>query len=211
MFLREEQRVLIEQLKRKSTPIADMYYGGLRSLADEENPYRFHLAAHAFRELIAHCAQLTVETVVYGDGMKSRLKPVKEAYQEWKRTSSLGADPTANVVGFSEDLMVALDSFFDWQESNRPEARKKTAMMLTQLSGAGPALPSDVVANEISGWMKADEYFKAVAHNNHKAKQDEFIGKLFLIEDILLRRIQPPPVSDLDEIDALLLEADHAN
>jgi hypothetical protein len=113
--------------------------------------------------------------------MKSRLNPVKEPYQEWKRTSSLGADPTTNVVGLSEDLMVALESFFDWQESNRPEARKKTAMMLTQLSGAGPALPSDVVATEISGWMKADEYFKAVAHNKHKANQDEFIGKLFLI------------------------------
>jgi hypothetical protein len=59
--------------------------------------------------------------------------------------------------------------------------------------------------------MKADEYFKAVAHNKHKAEQDEFIGKLFLIEDILLRRMQPPSVSDLDEIDALLFEADHAN
>jgi hypothetical protein len=211
MFLREEQSVLIEQLKRRSSSIADMYCGGLRSFADEANPYRFQLAAHAFREMIAHCARLTGESVVFGDSMKSRLVPVKQVYQEWKRTNSMSADPTSNIVGLSEDLMMALETFFDWQENNRPEARKKTAMMLTQLAGAGPALPSDVVANEISGWIKADEYFKLVAHNQHKAKQDDFIGNLFLVEDILLRRMQPPPVSDLDEIDALLLEADNAD
>jgi hypothetical protein len=211
MFLRQEQSVLIEQFKRRSSSIADMYYGGLRAFADEANPYRLQLAAHAFREMIAHCAGLAGESVVFGDSMKSRLAPVKEAYLECRSTNSMSADPTFNVVGLSEDLMMALETFFDWQEKNRPEARKKTAVMLTQLAGPGPALPSDVVAGEISGWMKADEYFKSVAHGGRKVEHDEFMGKLFLIEDILLRRMQPPPVSDLDEIDALLLEAGNAD
>jgi hypothetical protein len=61
MFLRKEQGVLIEQLKRRSPEIADMYYGGLCSFADEKNPFRLPLAAHAFREVIAHCARLTGE------------------------------------------------------------------------------------------------------------------------------------------------------
>jgi hypothetical protein len=58
MFLRNEQGMLIEQLKRRSPEIADMYYGGLCSFADEKNPFRLPLAAHAFREVIAHCARL---------------------------------------------------------------------------------------------------------------------------------------------------------
>jgi hypothetical protein len=82
--------------------------------------------------------------------------------------------------------------------------------MLTQLAGPAPALPSDVVAGEISAWMKVDEYFKLVAHSKHKAKPEELVNNLFLVEDILLRRLQPRPVSDLDEIDALLAEADDA-
>lgn len=39
MFLREEQGMLIEQLRRRSPEIADMYYGGLCSFADDKNPY----------------------------------------------------------------------------------------------------------------------------------------------------------------------------
>jgi hypothetical protein len=96
MFLRKEQGVLIEKLKRRSPEIADMYYGGLCSFADERNPFRLSLA----------------------------------------------------------------------------------------------------------------EYFKLVAHGKHKTNPEEFVNRLFLVDDILLRRLQPRPVSDLDEIDSLLAEAD---
>jgi hypothetical protein len=210
MFLREEQGVLIEKLRRRSPEIADMYYGGLCSFADENNPFRLPLAAHAFREVIAHCAQLIGESVVFGDSMGSRIRPVRDAFRAWKQTSAIATDSTATIVGMSEDLRDALEAFFEWQEQNRPEARKKTALMLTQLAGPAPALPSDVVESEISGWMKVDEYFKLVAHSKHKTNPGEFINKLFLVEDILLRRLQPRPVSDLNEIDALLAEVDDA-
>jgi hypothetical protein len=210
MFLRREQGVLIEQLKRRSPEIADMYYGGLCSFADEKNPFRLPLAAHAFREVIAHCARSTGESVVFGESMGSRINPVREAFQAWKQTSAIAVDSTATIVGMSDELRDALEAFFDWQEHNRPEARKKTALMLTQLAGPAPALPSDVVAGEISAWMRVDQYFKLVAHSKHKTKPEEFLNNLFLVEDILLRRLQPRPVSDLDEIDALLAEADDA-
>ena len=114
------------------------------------------------------------------------------------------------IVGMSDDLRDALEAFFDWQEQNRPEKRKETALMLTQLAGPAPALPSDVVAGEISTWMDVHGYFDLVAHSKHKTKPEEFVNNLFLVEDILLRRLQPRPVVDLDEIDALLAEADDA-
>jgi hypothetical protein len=146
--------------------------------------------------------------VVFGDSTGSRLKPVREAFQAWKQTSAIAAGSTGyyrrHVGRFAERPR----EFLDWQEQNRPEARKKTALMLTQLPGPAPALPTEVVAGEISAWMKVDEYFKLVTHSKHKTKPEEFVNKLFLLEDILLRRLQPRPVSDLDEIDALLAEAD---
>jgi hypothetical protein len=210
MFLRKEQGVLIEQLKHRSPEIADMYCGGLCSFADEKNPFRLPLAAHAFREVIAHCARLTGESVVFGDSMGSRIKPVREAFQAWKETGAIVADSTATTVGMFDHLRDVLEAFFDWQEQNRPEARKKTALMLTQLAGPAPVLPSDVVASEISAWMEVDNFFKLVAHSKYKTKPEEFVNNLFLVEDVLLRRLQPRPVSDLDEIDALLAEADDA-
>jgi hypothetical protein len=212
MFLRQEQSVLLEQLSRRSAAIADIYFGGLRVLADETNPYRFQLAAHAFRELITHCPRLTGGSVVFGDNMKQRLIPVKNAFEGLRRrTTTLTPDPTSNPTGLSDALNEALEAFFEWSDTYHAENRKKTALLLTQLSGAGPALPSDVVADEISRWMESHTYFNKVAHNGHRAERDEFVGTLFVVEDILLRRMQPRPVSDLDEIDALLAEGNDAN
>jgi hypothetical protein len=210
MLLRREQGVLIEQLQCRSPEIADMYCGGLCSFSDAKNPFRLPLAAHAFREVMKHCTGLTGESVVFGDGMPNRIKPVREAFQAWKQMGTITAGSTT-IVGLSEDLRHALETFFDWQKQNRPDARKKTALMLTQLAGPAPALPSDIVVGEISAWMEVFDYFNLVAHSKHKTKPEKFVDRLFLVEDILLRRLQPRPVSDLDEIDALLAEVNDAN
>ncbi len=53
--------MLLEQLGRRDPLVAEIYVGGLRAFAEETNPYRFQLAAHAFRELIAHCLRMTAE------------------------------------------------------------------------------------------------------------------------------------------------------
>jgi hypothetical protein len=47
MFLRQEQRLLLDQLGRRDPLFANIYFGGLRAFADDTNPYRFQLAAHA--------------------------------------------------------------------------------------------------------------------------------------------------------------------
>ena len=203
--------MLLEQLGRRDPLVADIYVGGLRAFADETNPYRFQLAAHAFRELIAHCLRMTGGRAVFGDGMKQRLVPVKNAFFTLKKASQLAPDPTGRQSGVSDTLIGALNDFFDWSDNNRAENRKKTALLLTQLAGPGPALPSDVVADEISEWMESDGYFKRVAHNIQRAERDDLVAKLYAVEDILLRRLQPRPVSDLDEIDALIGEGEDAD
>ena len=148
--------MLFEQLQRRSAPIADIYSGGLLVLVDETNPYRFQLAAHAFRELIAHCPSLTGGSVVFGDNMKQRLVPVKKAFEGLRRLSTLTPDPTINPTGLSDALNEALEDFFEWNDTYQAENRRKTALLLSQLSGTGPALPSDVVADEISRWIDSD-------------------------------------------------------
>jgi hypothetical protein len=210
MFLRREQRALLEEMQRRSESLANIYMGGLRILADEDNPTHFQLAAHAFRELISHCFELTGAPVVYGDGMKQRLVPVKIAFAEMKRTNVLPPNLTGNSAAVSGCLSDAIQDFLDWAENSRPEARKRAALMLSQLAGSGPALPSDVIAEDISGWMDSDEYFKLVAHHKKTADREEFVGNLFVVENVLLRRLQARPVTDLDEIDALIEEGENA-
>jgi len=57
IFLRKEQGVLIEQLRRLSAEIADMYYGGLCSFGDEKNPFRLPLAAQSSRKMPEHISE----------------------------------------------------------------------------------------------------------------------------------------------------------
>jgi hypothetical protein len=83
--------------------------------------------------------------------------------------------------------------------------------MLTQLAGPGPALPSDVVTQEISAWIESQDYFNSVAHGGKRVERDEFLGRLFAADDIILRRVNPRPSSELDEIDALIEEAESAD
>jgi hypothetical protein len=211
MFIRPEQKELFEQLRGRSEALANIYWGGLRVLADDANPTHHQLAAHSFRELIAKCPEMAGRPAVYGDGMKQRLVPVRNALAAMKRAGKLTSDVPGDATGESVSLIVALEEFFEWGNQNRPKARIQTAVLLAQLAGAGPALPSDIVAEDVSAWMDSDEYFKLVAHHKKTAEQEEFIKRLYLVENVLLRRMRPRPVSDLDEIDQLIAEGENDN
>jgi hypothetical protein len=211
MFLREEQKILLDTLSRRSTPLGEIYLGGLKIFMDDANPFRHQLAAHAFRELIDHLAKSTGAVVVKGDGTRSRLVPVRKAFVALTEANGLTNDLSRDLSGLSEALNVELRKFFSWQYDNQPERRLKTAVMLTQLAGPGPALPSDVIGDEISSWVRSHDYFNSVAHGGKRAERDEFVSKLYSVEDILLRRVNPRPLSDLDEIDALIQEGNNAD
>jgi hypothetical protein len=83
--------------------------------------------------------------------------------------------------------------------------------VLSQLSGPGPALPFDVMTQEVTSWMRSVDYFNSVAHGGKRAEREEFLRSLYAVEDIVLRRVNPRPLSDLDEIDALIREGENAN
>jgi hypothetical protein len=207
-----EQEGLVACLERRSSKLAAIYRGGLVVLFDEQNPCRFELAAHSMRELIEKSPLLIKgEVFATGDGMKTRLDQVRRAYHALTRGRVF--DERSSLVG-SEDpvqaVIVELARYFEWEADNRPQARKRTAEMLAALSGPGQALPVDVSDNEVARWMEADGYFKMVAHNRQDTvNRDEFSRHMTFIENVLLRRLQPPAVPDLDALDALIKEAEN--
>ena len=211
MFVREEQKILFESFTRRSSSLGDIYFGGLRILADETNPFRNQLAAHAFRELLDHLAQSTGEVLVKGVNLRTQLVPVRKAFNALRDASSSAVNAPRDPTALSQELNEELEKFFDWQDGNQPKRRERTAIMLTQLRGPGPALPYDVENQEVSSWMDAQDYFNSVAHRGKRVEREEFLGRLFAAEDIVLRRVNPRPVSELDEIDALIEEGENAN
>jgi hypothetical protein len=214
MLNKFDQDALYTSLARRSEKLARIYRGGLLVLADERNPCRYELAAHCLRELIEKSPLLTSgQAFVTGDGMKNRLSQVRKAYSAVTRSQKIGTlTSLAAIEGLLRDLLSQLAKFFEWQDLNRPEAAKKTAQNLSALSGSGPPLPSDYFEAEVAGWMQADEYFKNVSHNRcDEVDRDEFLSHMNFIETTLLRRLQPRSVEQLDELDALIREAENGH
>jgi len=102
-----------------------------------------------------------------------------------------------------------LARFFEWQDDNRPNAERRIAETLAALSGPAQALPVDIFDNEVSRWIKADDYFHMLAHNRRDVvDRDEFLHHMTSIENILLRRLQPRAVAGHDALDALIQEGE---
>jgi hypothetical protein len=209
-----EQEELIASLARRSEKLARIYSSGLSVFSQRENPGRLELTAHALRELMEKCPILTGrEFTARGDGMKNRIQPVKDAYSTLRKTQGFGETVSESFGdGAARPLFIALDRFFEWMEANRPEANRRIAEMLGELSGPGQPLPVDISENAVARWMAADEYFKKVSHNGQDhVNEDEFMVHMGFVERILLQRLQPRAVGDLDAIDALVREAENGH
>ncbi len=214
MLKRSDQDALYTSLARRSQKLARIYRGGLMVLADESNPCRYELAAHCFRELIEKSPLLTNgQAFVAGDSIKNRLNPVRQVYLAVTRSQKFGEMTSLDAVdGPLRGLLNELAKLFEWQDLNRPNAATRTAQHLSALSGSGPPLPSDYFEAEVEGWMRADDYFKEVAHNRYdEVDRDEFLRHMNLIETTLSRRLQPRSVEQLDELDALIREAENGH
>ncbi len=208
-----EQEALIACLARRSETLARIYGSGLSVLHDKDNLGRFPLTAHSMRELIDKSPTLTGrQPAPQGDTMKSRLQPVNQAHVALKAQGFNETGPLDAAEGAVRGVLRALDRFFEWMEDNRPQAAKRTAEMLSDLSGPGQALPVDVSDNEVVRWTAADEYFKKVAHHGQDhVNENEFMVHMTFIENVLLQRLKPPAVADLDALDVLVGEGENGH
>lgn len=208
-----EQNELLATLARKSAKLAGIYNGGIRVFYQKDNPERLPLTAHCMRELIEKCPVLTGrEPAPQGDGMKNRIEPVKQAHLALQGQGFSEASPLDAVEGAVRKILTTLNNFFEWMEDNRPQAAKRTAQILSDLSGPGQMLPMDISDAEVARWLTADKYFKRVAHHGQDhINEDEFMIHMTFIENVLLQRLQPRAVADLDAIDALVAEAEHGH
>lgn len=210
MSASKQQEELVACLASRNTRLARIYKGGLNVLFDQNNPARFELVAHALRELVEKISLLaTNEEWEHGDGMH-QLVPVRQTYealtqgQEFSESFSLENSREQIIT-----LIRQLSKYFEWESVNRPQLRKRIAQTLSALSGPGQALPVDVFENEVERWIKAYKYFNLVSHNRYdNIDQNEFINHMTFIEKVLLSRLQPQAVPELDALDELIKEGE---
>ncbi len=183
-------------------------------LADDKNPCRYELAAHSIREVMEKCPLLAgAAPFGSGDSISNRLKKVRIAYAVATRGHEIGEGSASDARDSASLALVReLDAFFEWQDENRPQARKRIAQTLAALSGPVLALPTDIAEGEVNGWMEADDYLKKAAHHgDDNINQQEFLRHVNFVERVLLRRLQPRAAEQRDALDALIREAENDN
>jgi len=193
--------------------MARIYLGGLRVLADEDNPCKYELAAHSVRELMRSCPVLAgFESFRSGDSMTKRLENVRTAYQVALQNQNLIERAPDDPEDAENALVRELGKFFRWQDEKNPQVRTRVAETLAALSGPVLALPSDIAKGEVDGWMKAWKYLNKTAHHGDDAiVHEEFLRHVNLVEGILLRRLRPRVVEQHDALDALIREGEGGN
>lgn len=206
-----EQEALVACLARRSEKLARIYGSCLPVLDDRENPGRLPLTAHSMRELIDKSPILTGrQPASQGDTVANRIQPLKQAYQAMKAQGFDEHSPLDVAEPVLRRVLGELDRFFEWMEANRPQVEKRIAEMLSDLSGPGQPLPVDISDNEVARWMAANGYFKKIAHHGlDHVNENEFMHHMTFVETVLLQRLRPPAIPDLDVLDALIEEGEH--
>lgn len=201
-----KQRVLYEALFERDKKLAnetgkklaDMYLGALRVLADEHNPDRLALAAHAMRELMEKLARyLDVPTKAATPLKKppSLKEKVQQLHDGWKKTISQSTCYATVDAGWQGDIdnhllqfLRQIRNFFVWVESERPSKNQQTLAMLGQLDSSN--LPSTIQQLRVEEWSYYQNYFTEVAHHSIKSIH-EFHACISALEQFLFERLRP--------------------
>lgn len=206
--LTDQQRALLLALQRRDPKLACMYFGALLVLADEANPERLPMAAHALRELMEKLPESLDIPLKATTGELS--KRVGKLWSLWKATVEKsachnGGQWQGQIDSPLRELLQGLNAFFDWFSVNHRTRCEEAVLALRRLDTAGRFLPASLEDKNVRMWRDIRECFVTVAH--HNLSRDDFSRRLDELERFLLDRFQPRTFADFDAIDALLKEA----
>ena len=216
----EPQRAIIRGLSRKSEELAEMYIGALRVLLDNQNPDRLYQSAHSIRELMEKMPLFWEETPVFkkkkpGDGIKSQLNPRKRRWNNLKDNCSEAKNDWHGTIGDSlRGFLNDLDAFFQWYEKHYPEQQSQTTSFLNTLAPFAGSLPAE--ENDRKEKQRSDKWMNLSSqitnYSHHSPTNLKYLDTLSEFESLLLNEIlfivQPIVLSDLELLDALILEVE---
>ena len=209
-----QQRTLLEALTELANELEPIYLGGLTVLEDSNNPDRYALCAHSFRELMEKLPRyLDVTTQAHRESLKDKVIGLEQAFYSTKSQTNCRSDKKSwegEIDGHLANFLSQVDRFFKWFKSHFPRRREEIKTALTRLENSGKPLPPKLTDMIIKQWEGLRDYFVHVSHHRN-TDESEIRRRITELEDFLLDRFAPRPFDDFAEIDALLREkADNA-
>jgi hypothetical protein len=194
--LTPRQASLREALTAQSAEAARLYVGGLRVLADEDNPCSLRLASTAMRELIDELAVAGGVVGLRGESVKSR---INNLCGRVKRLSALLRVPKPSAEHVAK-LLDHLDEFFRREQQVRSSRKQKARLVVAAIS-IGTDSPDLVVDLQADRLLEISSAFGAMLHGGNRSRFQDVLADF---ESLLLDLLTPETFKDYATIDELI-------
>lgn len=194
--LQPQQYLIYTKLREKSDKLARIYISAIYVLNQEDNPDRFSLASHNFREIIDNLNEIVNKSDKRRANLKERVIGLKD---QW-------IDFTNN--GNEKQFLKKVSDFFEWFQLDFPKRKEDARKTLRNIDPSKRPLPDNLENLAINYIMDIKKYFAGLAHHGRKLIISDFFGYLSEFEKFLLDRIVPRTFDDFAEIDEIIREFD---
>lgn len=205
--LSDQQQLLYGELQKRDPPLAQMYFGAIWVLRNNENPERIPQAAYSMREMMDKLPYFDTEKGkspdVYGKVSGVRKfwdRAIEESH--CFRDSAWKGEVDESLSAFLSEMI----EFFDWYK-NRPTGRR-TASQFIRKQHSASYYPEYLHRELLNKWSEAYGFFNGVLHHDNVVMHDEFEEVLRDTERFLLDMFLPKPTEDFDLLDALIREGE---
>lgn len=188
-----------------------IYQGALFVLRQTENPDRFALASHNYRELMDVILDVRGEL----HEVKVSLKPkVGNLRDDWDQVTSKSECLDGNgkwsgpVDKSLNRFLRRVTTFFEWFNQHHPRRKKEIAEVLKGFDPAAMALPQSLEELNVKRWENIRGYFVSVAHHGYPAEEREFTEWQYACERFLAESLRPVTFDDHANLDELIDEGE---
>ncbi|MHB8695423.1 MAG: hypothetical protein ACYDHH_29710 [Solirubrobacteraceae bacterium] len=194
--LTPRQESLREALAAQSAEAARLYVGGLRVLADQDNPTSLRLASTAMRELTDELAVARGVVDLRGGSVKSRINNLRERVNG---LSALLRVPTPSAQHVAK-MLDHLDEFFRREEQINPSRKKKARLVVAAISVSAES-PDLVAGPQADRLLELSGAFSAMLHGSSRSRFEQVLADF---ESLLLDLLTPDTFEDYATIDELI-------
>lgn len=207
--IEHHQNALLQELCKRDNLLGDIYLGALRVLADAENPTRFNLVGHNFREILDKLPKL-LGIAISKVSMKSKVIELRDVWENYLAQSVV--PDRSNKWGDTIELpllryLEKSETFFTWIDENRSKRKVEVERAIDEFEHSSLGMPNPIKALRIKEWLLYYDYFVKAAHHG-TVEPDEFRANQFSFEQYLLDRLSPRTFKDIKEIDELIKQGE---
>ncbi len=203
--------LLRDELRRRSSELADIYWGAILVLDNHDNPERLAMSGHSLREL-----QDRLPRILAVSEATDRLK-LDDVFpgvaDKWEATRN-GSKSRTDDGDWQGEVDARLRKFLKWFDEFVRKFRERNVRMervsraaLRTLDPGLDTVPAETGDHAVRVWLEVRKTFVDVAHHNI-VEESALVDAIAKFESLLGDRLYPSTFEKQAQIDTIIREAE---